>query len=75
MDTLTAFDALTEKVERIVEKYEEAARDRDALRQQLDSQKNEYEDMKRRIEEFATERTAVRQKIDEVLHKIEQLGI
>lgn len=75
MDTLNAFEALAEKVERIVEKYETAVRDKEQIQQQLDSQKNEHDELVRKVAECSNERTAVRQRIDAMLQKIEELGI
>jgi chromosome segregation ATPase len=75
MDTLNAFEALAEKVERIVEKYETAVREKEILQQQLTAQKSEHDELARKVDDFSNERTAVRQRIDAILHKIEELGI
>lgn len=75
MDTLNAFEALAEKVERIVEKYEVAIRDKEEIQQQLIARQSEQDELVRKIDDFSNERTAVRQRIDAILHKIEELGI
>jgi len=75
MDTLNAFDTLAQKVELIIEKYETAVKEKEAIEKQIAERAQDYDQMIKKMDEFTSERGAVSQRIDALLAKIEELGI
>ena len=71
-DQINQFELLSQKVEALLNRYEQLIGERDELTRLLTEKENELERLKTRVLTYEQERVAVVEKVDEVLSRIDR---
>ncbi len=72
---LKNFEALSKKIEIVIEQYDIVKRDKQRIETQMLKRDRETQQIKKRLEKVLKERSLIKQKLDSITEKIDSLDL